>query len=329
MASPSHPAQANADGGIVEKILTRQKYLLHILYNLKILFEYFCPMFYNASKLKGVIMNIWTKRSIDLANQHDYLDQLFKIYPLSANEKRNLTPNVVKKIKEYIDNHDSKNLINLLLDQVKGKTGDDSHPFPIKYSYVSYLKNDRSAIDRNPKTVERIAGYLYDMGLDAIIEKTSAPKETNRQMGPLFKNYIDKKTLGIPVVKTEEEFMATNEDMIFNCPDTYGQRFAAKYLGYNRDKGLDFIARVNNTYLIGETKFLTDFGGHQDAQLNDAIDTLLTPITKTKYKVQKIAIIDGVAYIKSKSKMFKTICSYPDDAIILSSVLLREFLGSI
>lgn len=274
-------------------------------------------------------MNIWTQRSIDIANQSDYLDQLFKVYPLSANEKRELTPNVIKQIKQYMAEHNSKNLINLLLDQVKGKNGTDTHPFPIKYSYVSYLKNDRSAIERNPKTVERIAGYLYDMGLENIIEKTSSPKETNRQMGPLFKNYIDKETLGVPVVKTEEQFMANDTDMIFNCPDTYGQNFAAKYLGYKRDKGLDFIARVNKTYLIGETKFLTDFGGHQDAQLNDAIDTLLTPIEKTNYKVQKIAIIDGVAYIKSNSKMYKTICSYPDDAIILSSVLLREFLGSI
>ena len=274
-------------------------------------------------------MNIWTQRSIDIANQSDYLDQLFKVYPLSANEKRELTPDVIKQIKQYMAEHNSKSLINLLLDQVKGKNGADTHPFPIKYSYVSYLKNDRSAIERNPKTVERIAGYLYDMGLENIIEKTSSPKETNRQMGPLFKNYIDKGTLGVPVVKTEEQFMANDSDMIFNCPDTYGQHFAAKYLGYKRDKGLDFIARVNKTYLIGETKFLTDFGGHQDAQLNDAIDTLLTPIEKTNYKVQKIAIIDGVAYIKSNSKMYKTICSYPDDAIILSSVLLREFLGSI
>ncbi len=274
-------------------------------------------------------MNTWTQRSIDMANQSNYLDQLFKVYPLSANEKRDLAPDVIYKIKRYLIERDSKKLITLLLDQLKKRNGCEAHPFPIKYSYVSYLKNDRSAIDRNPKTVERIAGYLYDMGLAEIIEKTSSPKETNRQMGPLFKNYIDNGTLGIPVVKTETEFMSNDSDMIFNCSDTYGQNFASRHLGYRRNKGLDFIARVNKTYIIGETKFLTDFGGHQDAQLNDAIDTLLTPIEKTEHKVQKIAIIDGVAYIKSRSKMFKTICSYPDDAIILSSVLLREFLGSI
>lgn len=127
-------------------------------------------------------MNIWTKRSIELANQHDYLDQLFKVYPLSANEKRDLSSDVVEKLKALLQTRDSKGLINLLLDQVKGNS-DEKHPFPIKYSYVSYLKNDRSAIERNPKTVERISSYLYEMGLAGILKKTSAPKETNRQIG--------------------------------------------------------------------------------------------------------------------------------------------------
>ena len=272
-------------------------------------------------------MNIWTQRSIELANQHDYLDQLFKVYPLSANEKRELSSDVIEKLKNFLSRRDSKSLINLLLDQVKDKNG-ETHPFPIKYSYVSYLKNDRSAIDRNPKTVERIASYLYEMGLEGILDKTSAPKETNRQMGPLFKNYIDKETLGLKVFKDEASFMDYSGDAIYNCSDIQGEKFAKAYLGYNRDKSLDFIARVNNIFVIGETKFLTDFGGHQDAQLNDAIDTLNTSITPTNFQVQKIAIIDGVAYIKSNSKMYNTIINYPDDAIILSSVLLREFLGS-
>ena len=41
-------------------------------------------------------MNIWTQRSIELANQHDYLDQLFKVYPLSANEKKELSLMLLK-----------------------------------------------------------------------------------------------------------------------------------------------------------------------------------------------------------------------------------------
>ena len=273
-------------------------------------------------------MNIWTQRSIELANQRDYLDQLFKVYPLSANEKRDLDKNVVDQLKIALEKKDSNKLINLLLDQVKGKDG-ESHPFPIKYSYVSYLKNDRSAIDRNPKTIERIASYLYEMGLDGILDKTSAPKETNRQMGPLFKNYIDQKSLGLEVFKDERSFMNYDGDAIYNCSDTQGEKFAKAYLGYNRDKGLDFIAKVNETFIIGETKFLTDFGGHQDAQLNDAIDTLNTKLRPTSFHVKRIAIVDGVCYIKSNNKMYKQITEYSDDTVIISAVLLREFLGSL
>lgn len=44
-------------------------------------------------------MNIWTERSIELANQGNYLDQLFKVYPLSANERRELDSNVINKLK--------------------------------------------------------------------------------------------------------------------------------------------------------------------------------------------------------------------------------------
>lgn len=257
-------------------------------------------------------MNIWTKRSIELANQHDYLDQLFKVYPLSANEKRDLSSDVVEKLKALLQTRDSKGLINLLLDQVKGN-GDEKHPFPIKYSYVSYLKNDRSAIERNPKTVERIASYLYEMGLAGILEKTSAPKETNRQMGQLFKNYIDQATLGLKVTKDEMSFLNSEEDIIFNCSDSQGEDFAKRVLGYQRDKGLDFIAKVKETYIIGETP----------------IDTLTSSIQSTSFHVKKIAILDGVCYIKSGSKMYKEITSFSDDTVVLSATLLREFLGSL
>ena len=30
-------------------------------------------------------MNIWTQKSIELANQRNYLDLLYKIYPMSNN----------------------------------------------------------------------------------------------------------------------------------------------------------------------------------------------------------------------------------------------------
>jgi hypothetical protein len=50
--------------------------------------------------------------------------------------------------------------------------------FPIKNSYTAYLKRDNSSISRNPNTVDRLCGRLYEMGLDKIFEQCSEPKET-------------------------------------------------------------------------------------------------------------------------------------------------------
>ena len=63
------------------------------------------------------------------------------------------------------------------------------------------------------------------------------------------------------------------------------------------------MARFNGKYVIGEAKFLTDFGGHQNAQFNDAINT----VEAEGVKAIKIAILDGVLYIKGNNKMYKSI----------------------
>lgn len=110
------------------------------------------------------------------------------------------------------------------------------------------------------------------MGLDKIFERCSEPKETNRQIGPMFKDWINKKTLGILPVSIDE-FVANNNDAILDASDKAMMDFAQERLNYNHNKGLDFVARFNGKYVIGEAKFLTDFGGHQNAQFNDAIST--------------------------------------------------------
>ncbi len=76
--------------------------------------------------------------------------------------------------------------------------------FPIKDSYIAYLKRDASAIERNPKTINRICGRLYEMGLDKIFERCSEPKETNRQIGPFFRRWLNSKALGIQPVSLDE-----------------------------------------------------------------------------------------------------------------------------
>lgn len=149
-------------------------------------------------------------------------------------------------------------------------------------------------------------------------------------MGPMFKYWIDKGTLGVPVYKTIKEFMASNENAVLNISDAEMKKFAREMLGYNRNKGLDFIGRFNGTYVLGEAKFLTDFGGHQNAQFDDAVSTITSEFLSNKLsaKVITIGIMDGILYIKKNNKMFNYLKEH-DNQIIVSSLLLREFLYSL
>jgi hypothetical protein len=85
---------------------------------------------------------------------------------------------------------------------------------------------------------------------------------------------------------------------------------------------LDFVARFNGKYVIGEAKFLTDFGGHQNAQFADAISTIETP----NVKAGKIAILDGVLYIKGNNKMYKAITETYKNHNIMSALIFRNYL---
>lgn len=267
-------------------------------------------------------MNYWSQKSVDLANESDYLDQLYNIYKIEDNERRTIETSTWNQLVKAYEKRDSQELVEHLL---------SLELFPIKDSYVATLKRDKSFIKRNPKTVERIAKRVFAMGLDKLEEKCTEPKETNRQMGPLFKMWIGKGALGLPVYTNEREFLKSKNDAILNVSDAEMKLFAKTYLGYNRDKGLDFIARINNKYVIGEAKFLTDFGGHQNAQFDDAISTinasLVTP-NKLNSEVIKIGIMDGVLYIKTNNKLYNYLKNN-SDYIIISALLLKDFIKSL
>lgn len=196
--------------------------------------------------------------------------------------------------------------------------------FPIKDSYVAYLKKDSSSILRNPETINRLAGRIYEMGLNKVFEKCSEPKETNRQIGPLFKRWINKGSIGAPIMEIDD-FVSTKENAILNASDLNMMKWAKQNINYNRNKGLDFVGRFNGKYVIGEAKFLTDFGGHQNTQFDDAINT----ITDKSINAVTVAILDGVLYIPSEGKLYTSITKTYRHYNILSSLVLNEFLYSL
>jgi DNA modification methylase len=230
-------------------------------------------------------MGYWTDLSIEFANQRNYLDELFKVYPTIPDGIRNIDKSRWKYVEDSFKAHNNISLITHLL---------YLDLFPIKDSYVAYLKRDPDSIQRNPNTINRLCGRLYEMGLDKIFEKCSEPKETNRQIGPLFKRWLANGGLGIKPIGINE-FQQTSENAVLDASDVEMKDWCAKNLNYSRNKGLDFVGRFNKKYIIGEAKFLTDFGGHQNAQFADAIST----ITNSSVKAITIAILDGVLYIKT------------------------------
>lgn len=259
-------------------------------------------------------MNYYTQLSIELASQRDYLDQLFRVYPLSPDFIREIDRNIWNEITEAYDSNDNIALFSSLL---------KLNLFPIKDGYVPFFKLDKTAIERNPQTINRICGRIRELGLNKLYEKCTQPKETNRQMEPLFHRWVNSGALGINPI-SEEQFLSSSDNAILEGGDNSLRAFAERHLGYKRKKGIDFIGRFNGKYIIGEAKFISDEGGHQNAQFLDAMQAISSKADKG---VIKIAILDGVLYIKSKKNMYKTITSR--DLPVMSALLLRDYLYSL
>jgi len=124
-------------------------------------------------------MNIWAEKTARLAQTQDYLDRLQEIYPVIPGA-RQVPEKVLAEIRKAFDSGDRLGLLDILLDQEK---------FPYEESYKKFLKDDRSAIKRNPKTVERICNYLFELGREGIIAGVTAPKAPNQTRGNQFRKW--------------------------------------------------------------------------------------------------------------------------------------------
>lgn len=167
-------------------------------------------------------MNWFLQQSLEYAAQRSYLDDLYHIYPTIPNGIRDVDEKKWNAVVEAYNTPDNAKLINSLLDM---------DVFPLKDSYVAFLKKDRSSLTRNPLTVNRLASEIRAMGIDKLYERCTQPKESNRQMGPMFKNWIRKGELGFPIVDFCN-FTPTDDNVIICGSDTEIKAFASERLGY-------------------------------------------------------------------------------------------------
>lgn len=175
-------------------------------------------------------INPWVELSIKYANQRSYLDDLFTVYPTIPEGIRDVDEDIWRDVEKAFKKRDNITLFTKLL---------EFDLFPIKDSYIAYLKRDKNALERNPATLERLCGRLYEMGLNEIYSRSTEPKETNRQIGPLFRQWLRKKSLGVDPVDSET-FLKTKENAILDAGDIKMKHFAKKTLRVQTQQGFRF-----------------------------------------------------------------------------------------
>lgn len=62
-------------------------------------------------------MNIWTRKSIELANQKNYLDLLYRVYPISENVRREISDSTKNDISNFFNGRNNIELLKILIDQ--------------------------------------------------------------------------------------------------------------------------------------------------------------------------------------------------------------------
>ena len=261
-------------------------------------------------------MNEWIKKSINLAKSEFYLDKLLIIYPPDEISREKITKEESLVLKQLFQKKDSVNLMKELI-YLKKK----GLKFPIENPYISFLSHYEDAINKNPKTIKKICSKLFEMNYDELKKRLEVPKKASRRIGPMLRNWLENEFNFLDL----EEFRKSTDLFFLRGEDKFLKNYAKDELKCEfseLSKGLDFIAKINNRYIIGTGKFITDFGGSQDNQFIEAI-RLLTE-TKCPQNVIKVAIIDGVAYLGGKMK--STLERLNNNEFCFSALLLNEFI---
>ncbi len=237
-------------------------------------------------------MNKWVNKSIKLANKRNYLDLLFEIYPVSEEQMRKL----LKGSKhEIIENYDKRDKISLIKSFFKLKK------FPINDPYIASLRKYPFLIIKNPKTIERIGKKLFSIKVNDLLKLAIQAKSASRQFGQSFRNWLQ--DIGYPFLE-EKDFIIYDKVAFLKGSDEKLKQFAVKKL---KLKGLgrrpDFILRAKDKFIIGEAKFLSDYGGTQNNQFDGAIK--ITKINSNN--IEGVAILDGIVWFKSNTYMYKKV----------------------
>lgn len=254
-----------------------------------------------------------------LSKDNFYLDRLLDIYPPDEVSRELVVEEEAPEIEKIFE---KKHCLELIKELIRLKKL--GFKFPIENPYVSFLTYYEEAIEKNPKTVKKICDALYEMDYDTLKKKLEAPKKASRRIGPMFRNWLKKEFEFLDT----EDFNKISGLVFLNGGDELLRDYAEKQLNCvlgELSKGIDFVAKVKDRYIIGTAKFITDFGGTQYNQFYEAIRLIRE--TQTPKNVIKLAVIDGVAWLGGR--MAYLLNTLKDDEFCLSALLLKDFLNTI
>ena len=262
-------------------------------------------------------LNEWVLKSIELFETTPYLDNILDVYPLQTAIPERLDAQLRRRIISAHQARRTNELIDILKNEVK---------FPYDEPLWYLIKNIDGCLQNNPQQIQRIADSLYAMTPEeTVIRLESAPK-LNTQMGPMFTNWLRNNFDLLEL----DDFRNSNEGIVvLQSSEEIGKTFVNSELRQNLEKRPHLVAKVNDTYIVGEAKWIGSPGGNQNKQVVEVINLC----RNQRGNVIRVGIIDGFPWAIKKSNgeiiNDKTCVQVQESEYdILSALLLREYLES-
>lgn len=262
-------------------------------------------------------LNEWVLKSVELFENTPYLDNLLEIYPLETAVPNHLESRLKRRIISAHQARRTAELIDILQGEVK---------FPYDEPLAFLIKEVKGCKDTNPKQINRIANTLYAMTADELVVRLESAPKINQQMGPMFTNWL---RTNFQLLSIEDFQSSKNGIFVLNSSEEEGKSFVNDILNQNLRKRPDLVAKVNETYIVGEAKWIGRSGGNQNNQVRDVLDFC----RDQRGTVIRVGIIDGFPWATRKNndsiindKVNVLVQEFPYD--LLSALLLEDYLNT-
>ena len=263
-------------------------------------------------------LNQWVLRSIELFENTPYLDNILEVYPLATATPNRLDMRLRRQIINAHQSRRTDELIQILQNQVK---------FPYDEPLWFLMKNIGNCLVNNPQQRLRIAESIYGMTADEVVFKLEEAPKLNTQMGPMFTLWLRN---NFNLLNLDDFQQSTEGIYILNSSEQDGKDFVNNVLNQGVSKRPDLVAKVNNTYIIGEAKWIGSPGGNQNKQIVEVIDLC----AKQRGNVIRIGVIDGYPWATHNSDggiIFEktAVMTQESEYDLISALLLNDYLSSL